>query len=78
MNGTTQTQCADGVKNEEVKLKPTPIKTIGYIVKENKTHIAVTSSVGCWKAKIDVLIIPKACILKRTNVGMSCNLKGKK
>ena len=54
--------------DDHVILKPWKIKTIGYLVKENRTHIAITSSIGETGNKVDVLTIPKAALLKRKNI----------
>lgn len=58
------------IKDENVYLKPWRIKSIGYLVRENKTHIAITTSIGQSGNKMDVLTIPKACILKRKNLNI--------
>jgi hypothetical protein len=61
--------CSDSgwTNDEKIKtfLRPWVIKSIGYIVGENKTHIAITTSIGQGGNKMDVLTIPKACISKR-------------
>jgi len=52
----------------DIRCDPWLVDTIGYVCKENKKHISLTTSVSCTGRKMDVLTIPKACILKRRNI----------
>jgi len=54
--------------NDEILNGPFTIKTIGYLVKEDRTHITVTTSISKSDYKVDPLTIPKSTILKRRNI----------
>lgn len=48
-------------------MKPAPCTTIGYLLKEYKTHLVLASSI-CGSSNCSHMSIPKGCITKITGL----------
>jgi hypothetical protein len=58
-----------GWRNREdvADMKPAPCTTIGYLMKESKTHMVLASST-CGSSQCSHMSIPKGCIVKITDL----------
>lgn len=56
------------IRKEDIDEPKLKIKSVGWLVKEHKDYVILTTSYNDWNSVISQLAIPKIAIVKRRNL----------